>query len=123
MADFFPELHLSEGAAEAIARGLYAVAKIDGVHEREAALVASFWADIGGGANALAELERAPTIRPAELAAALQTPEARKMFLKTALLLAWADGKVSDGERGVLADFSKGLGVDGKQLGQLEDGV
>ena len=38
--DFFPEIDIREDQAEAIARGLYAVAKADGnVHEREAAMI------------------------------------------------------------------------------------
>ena len=40
MADFFPEMHLSHDAAEAIARGLYAIARADGLHDREAGLIA-----------------------------------------------------------------------------------
>ena len=36
--DFFPEIEISALQAEAIARGLYAIAAVDGVHERELAL-------------------------------------------------------------------------------------
>ena len=42
--DFFPEIEIQKDQAEAIARGLYAVAKADGaVHEREAANIAEFF--------------------------------------------------------------------------------
>jgi tellurite resistance protein len=108
---FFPEIQLEERAAEAIARGLYAVAKADGVHERESALIASFWAEVGGGATALAELERRPDIRGTELQAALHEPTERTLFLKTALLLAWADGKVTPEERQVIGEFASALGI------------
>ena len=69
MAEFFPEVNLSHDAAEAIARGLYGVARVDGVHEREAGLIASFWIDAGGG-GPLSDLERAEAIKPADVAAA-----------------------------------------------------
>src|SRR6478735_4868550 len=95
--DFFPEVDLGHDAAEAIARGLYAVAKCDGLHEREAGLIASFWID-AGGSGSLSDLERGAAITPAELAAALHTQPERLMFVKTALLLAWADGSVSAAE-------------------------
>ncbi len=41
--DFFPEIDLSRDAVEAMARGLFAVANCDGLHEREMSLIASFW--------------------------------------------------------------------------------
>lgn len=123
MNDFFPEITVTQPAAEAIARGLYAVAKVDGVHEREAALVASFWADVGGGAGALAELERGAAISAPELSAALTSGELRTLFIKSAYLLAWADGKVTDAERRVISEFGKALGVQGGDLGKLEAAV
>ena len=112
--DFFPEVKVSSGAAEAIARGLFAVARADGVHEREAALIASFWMESGGGSGALADLERRPPIDGTALAASLGTDEERHLFMKTAILLAWSDGKVSPEEKKVLADFAHALGLHAK---------
>jgi tellurite resistance protein len=121
--DLHPEVNLSHTAAEAIARGLYAVAKIDGMHAREASLVASFWGDIGGGAAALAELERRPAIQGPELAATLSSPDERSLFLKTALLLAWADGQVTPAERKLIEQYAQALGVGVDGIAKLEEGV
>ncbi|MEO6953947.1 MAG: hypothetical protein ABI321_19250 [Polyangia bacterium] len=123
MNDFFPEIALSQPAAEAIARGLYAVAKVDGLHEREEALVASFWSDVGGGAAALAALERGAAISVAELGAALPEKEQRQLFVKTSLLLAWADGKITDEEKKIIGEFATGLDIDGAALAKLETSV
>lgn len=119
---FSPEIALDATQAEAIARGLFAVAKCDGIHEREAALVASFWGEVGGGVAALADLERRPEIGEAELFAALPSAELRLMFLKSCVLLAWADGRESDAERAIIGRFAEGLGQKA-QLGAIEDGV
>jgi tellurite resistance protein len=121
--DFFPEVELNRPAAEAMARALFAVAQVDGVHEREAGLIASFWIDTGGGDAALSDLERSPAIKPADLATFLRTDQERQLFLKTALLLTWADGKVSDGERKIVGEFAGALGVDKGTLDGLEAGV
>jgi tellurite resistance protein len=121
--EFFPEVSLNQHAAEAIARALFTVAKVDGLHEREAALVASFWAETGGGAGALASLERSAQIRPAELASALHSSDERALFVKTAYLLAWADGQVTAEERKIIGEFGAALGVDAKQAERLEAGV
>jgi hypothetical protein len=121
--DFFPEIDLSRDAVEAMARGLFAVANCDGLHEREMSLIASFWIDTGGSETALAELSRGQAPTPVELAAHLHTAVERHLFVKTALLLAWADGKVTADERRVVGDFAEALGVDPPALERLEASV
>jgi tellurite resistance protein len=120
--EFFPEVHLSHDAAEAIARGLYAIARVDGLHEREAGLIASFWIDAGGG-GPLSDLERAEAIKPADMAAALHSDAERQLFIKTAILLTWADGGVSAAEKQAVGDFATALGVDAPMLEKLDAGV
>jgi tellurite resistance protein len=121
--DFFPEIPIDAPQAEAMARGLFAVAKADGMHPQEQALIASFYTEVGGTARGLAELERMPAIAPAELAAALQAGEQRKLFVKTALLLAWADGEVSAAERNRIGEYAQALSVGGEEMGRLEASV
>ena len=115
--------NLTPAAAQAIARGLYAVAKSDGLNEREAGLIQSFWLDTGGSASALAELSRSADITPEELATALPHAEEHMLFLKTALLLAWADGRYSDEEKKSITDFAHALKVDAAELHSMEGSV
>ena len=121
--EFFPEIDVDERQAEAIARGLYAVAKIDGVHERELALIAGFYADAGGSVKALSELERREAIKPDELAAVLHEHDHRLLFVKSALLLAFADGAVSAEEQKIISGYAQALGIAGPDLARLEEGV
>lgn len=107
--NFFNEISLDSFQSEAIARGLFAVARADGMHEREAALVAAFYAEAGGSASSLAELERREPITAAELQAALSDPPARRLFLKTAALLTLADGSVSAPEKAILSQYAAAL--------------
>src|SRR5258707_1113605 len=123
MADFFPEVNLERSAAEAIARGLYAIARVDGLHEREAGLIASFWIEAGGGSGSLSDLERSGDIGPGELATALRSDQERQLFVKTAILLTWADGSVSPAEQQAVADFAKALAVDDGTVAKLEASV
>jgi tellurite resistance protein len=121
--DFFHEVQIEEPQAEAMARGLYAVAKVDGVHVREAALVASFYHETGAHAHSLADLERRSTITGDELAATLHAPEHRRLFVKTALLLAWADGVVTPQEQRIIAGYASALGLTGEELARLDESV
>jgi tellurite resistance protein len=122
--DFFQHVELDGKAAEAIARALFAIARVDGIHEREAGLIASFWMEAGQGHGLLSDLEREETpITATELAAALPTAELRLVFAKTAILLTYADGKVTPEERQIMQEFATALGLDSETMTALETSV
>lgn len=125
--DFFPETPINEHQAQAIARGLYTVASVDGVHEREAALIANFYGsaleDDARPVTSLAELARLGPLSPADLAAALSAAELRELFMKAALLLAYVDGKVTAEERAQLTSYAAALGITPERQAKLEDAV
>jgi tellurite resistance protein len=122
--DFFPEIDIREDQAEAIARGLYVVARADGkIHEREAAMISEFFNSTTDHASHLGSLERAPQITAANLAAILNTKELRQLFLKTAILLAYVDGNYAPPEQKAVTEFAKACEVDSKALAQLEHSV
>jgi tellurite resistance protein len=124
MMDFFGEIEISENEAEMFARGLYVVARAEGgVHEREEALISAFLDDVGGGGLSLASLARMTAPKAADLKAGLGRPEVAKLFLKTSLLLAYVDGSYALEERKVIVDFATALGVNDKDLAELEQGV
>jgi tellurite resistance protein len=121
MREFFPEIEIREDQAEAIARGLYAVARADGqVHEREAAMISEFFNSTTDSAAQIGALERAPRIEPATLALMLPTRDLKKVFLKTAILLAYADGSYGAGESKLIGEFAKALEVSANEMGELE---
>ena len=122
--DFFPQVEINEAQAEGIARGLYTVARVDGVHEREVALISQFYSDAtNGSANNLAELGRMGDVDGTYLAALLPTKEHRALFVKTAWLLAYADGGVSAAERKTITSLAGALGLDAATQGKLEASV
>jgi tellurite resistance protein len=122
--DFFPEIEIRQEQAEAIARGLFAVAKADGnVHEREAAIIAQFYVSTTDLAADLGSLERAPRIEGASLALQLGSAELRRLFLKTAVLLAYADGNYGKPESKLIAEYAKALEVSDKDMSLIEQQV
>ena len=121
MPEFFPEVEIRQDQAEAIARGLYAVAKADGtVHDREAAIIAEFYGSTTTTAADLGALERAPAIEAAALAAFLPGAELRQLFLKTAILLAYADSSYGANEMKIINEYAKALSVSAADLTHLE---
>jgi uncharacterized membrane protein YebE (DUF533 family) len=124
MPELFPEIEITPDQAEAISHGLITIAKADGVlHEREAALIADFYGSTMDHPCNMTELERAPAVDGAYLAAKLQTAPVRDVFLKTAVLLSWADGTYSADESKVIGAYAKALGVDEAGLQKIEEQV
>jgi hypothetical protein len=120
--DFFPEIDVSALQAEALARGLYAVALVDGVHERELALITDFYqaAAAEGSPGVLASLQRVGALEPRDVAQLLIGPAHRELFIKAAFLLAWADGQVTAAERAKIAEFGAAFAVPADAQGRLE---
>lgn len=124
MAEFFPEIDIRQDQAEAIARGLFAVARADGeIHEREAALIGEFFRSAVEGAANFGALERATPIEPGLLAQLLPSEALRHVFLKTALLVAYVDSKLGEGESKVLQEFALALSVSKPEMDTLETQV
>jgi tellurite resistance protein len=124
MTEFFPEIMIRESEAEAIARGLYAVAKADGtVHPRELALISEYYAAGSENSADFAALERGGLITPEALAAQLDRPEVRELFLKTALLMAYTDGSFGKGEGECINRFAAALGMSAATLEALDTQV
>ena len=125
--EFFPEIPIDEHQAQSIARGLCTVAAADGVHEREMALIAAFYgADAEGQpqhAVSLVDLSRLGPLAPSELATALPSAALRELFVKTAILLAYADGSVSKAERDQIRAYAEALKVNGQTQAALEEAV
>ena len=117
--EFFPVIDVSAIEAEAIARGLYTVAAVDGVHERELALISDFYREAAGD-QARPLPGRIAPLEPQELAALLPGRAHRELFLKAALLLAWADGSVSAAERTKLEELARALAIAPGDVAALE---
>jgi uncharacterized membrane protein YebE (DUF533 family) len=124
--EFFPTIDVNATQAEAIARGLYTVAAVDGVHERELALISEFCRttvsgdDGTGGGGSLASLARVAPLDPDSLPPLLPGEPLRQLFIKAAYLLAWADGSVSAAERAKIGQFGKALSLSPEVLASLE---
>jgi tellurite resistance protein len=118
-----PEMDLTEAQAEIFARGLYAVARAEGgVKPEEAGLIKSFFGEVAGG-KSLSSLAQGPDITADAVALGLGKGDAGKSFLKTCILLSYADGNYHPKEREVIDTFAKALGVQKPELDAMEQSV
>lgn len=117
---FDPTLSLSADQARAIAGALQDIAESDGLHEEEEALIAELIADYNVELGDDAAVEK---VSPTELARRLVDPTLRKLAVQTGVLLAMADGAVSDRERTRVRDYAAALGFDDPAYAAIEASI
>lgn len=119
------QMDITREQAEAIARGMFAVARAErGLHEREVKLIQRFYAEvIGGDAAGLDALAKASDIAPEEVASVLRSAPLKRMFLRTCILLAHADGDYGLTERKVVESYARALQVGPELLAAYERSV
>jgi hypothetical protein len=117
------QVNVSKDDAAAIARGLFTLSRVDGHEEREGILIRSLWMDAVGTDSDVdfQAVEKLSDISPKDLAVSLRSTELHRMFLKTALLIAWADGNYSDKERVWIQSAAAAFGISDKDLAREDE--
>ena len=121
--DILGQVNVSKENAAVIARGLYTLSRVDGHEEREGILIKSLWMDaVGADAeDDLNVVEKLSDISSKDLAQALGSAELKRVFVKTALLLAWADGDVSAKEKAWIKEAALALGLTEGELAREDE--
>jgi uncharacterized membrane protein YebE (DUF533 family) len=121
----FDDIQLGLNHVQVIVRGMYAVAKSDGVHETELVMMQGFYESCRSdddGLTSFKELIEVP-LDLAEAKEALDTDALRQAFLKSCLFLAFADGVYSDGEKKAVRQLAAGVGLSESDVSSLESVV
>lgn len=109
------EVDLTSEEAKAIARGMLAVARSDGkLDPRELVMIQEFYP---------ASLDALPDATPKEVAAALENRTVASLFLKSCLLVAWADREYSTAEKALITQYAEALAVSPAELSHIEQSV
>jgi hypothetical protein len=98
-----PDLDVPVAAAWTIAAGMREVSHSDGAHPREDAVIDEFERGLPPG-------------EPVVVLESLDTVELRAAFVQSLVLVAYADGAVSDAERTLVRQYAFQLGFDEKSL-------
>ena len=106
-----------------IVRAMYRVAQADGVNDRELALMRGFYESCRDEVSGLADFGDviAQALDLAEAHEAVATPELREVIVRSCLLAGWADGVLTDGERAVVAEVARAVGMDDATLAHVEE--
>lgn len=111
---------LNRHEVDLFARALYHVATVDGVDDREVAVIKEFVED-AGFPDLLDGIEKT-AFRPAEAALVLETTDKRRLLLKALYVLVKADGVITQAERLRMLSIADALGLS-SSLEELEASV
>lgn len=100
------------------ARGLYHLANVDGIEDREKKLITDFLDESGTGIS-YDSLESS-SFTAQEAALTLETTYLRRVFVKAAVALVKADGVYSDAERQAIGELADAFGMSNAEFGDLE---
>ncbi|MBN1610917.1 MAG: tellurite resistance TerB family protein [Polyangiaceae bacterium] len=122
--DLYPlfdrDLVLNADEARAIVGALQDISETDGVHEAEQALIQELVADFNLELGDESALEK---VTPEQLAVRIRDPAVRKLAVQTGVLLAMADGAISDKERARVLEYARPLGFDDATYGAVEQQI
>ncbi len=117
--NFFAQQALTFEQVKSLTHGLLAVARVDGVHDNEMALVRQFYDECSRAGDPRLE-EVAQGEFDAENAAKLfDTQELRQMFVKSLILLAFADGSYAQLEDDAIRKYAGIMGLEGPAVDSL----
>jgi len=121
-ASLFSELAISPDEALLIAAALQDIASVDGTHSDEKQLIQRLLKELCAGSLSTPSLDtrQLPQMSPDELAPKLLDPTLRMALLQCSLLLAMADGKVSEPERERILEYARALGISPAACEELE---
>jgi tellurite resistance protein len=103
---------------DVFARGLYYLANVDGLEDREQKLIEDFLTE-AGSATKFADL-KGTSFSATEAAMVLETSFLRRVFVKAAVALVKADGVFSDAERHAVGEIADAFGLNNAEFGDIE---
>lgn len=110
---------------QVIVRGMHEVAKLEGVHDAEAVMLRGFYESCQQDTGAMTSFDELCRggLDLDEARRILDTPDQKAAFLRSCLLLAYADGRYSNEERKLIRSYADALGVPAHATLSLEESV
>lgn len=117
--DFFTEQELTFEHVKVLTHALLAVARVDGVHDNEMALVREFYEGCARAGDPRLEEVASGKFDVEEAKTLFDTPERAQLFTKSLILLAFADGTYASEEDALIREYAAGLGLSGEAVDGL----
>ena len=110
---------------QAIVRAMHEIALADGMHDAERVMLRGFYDSCQQDAGAMTSFNDliSTPFDAAQAKDIFDTPARRAALLQSCVLLAYADGKYTEGERTKVKSYADAIGMPAAELEQIEGGV
>jgi tellurite resistance protein len=115
----FSNVTISADDASAIVAALRDIAETDGLHENELAMIQSFMEELDADFGT-PEPTKLGSMTPERLALEIRDANLRKVTVQCAVLLALADGAISEKERSRVKEYASALDIRGPEYDTVE---
>jgi hypothetical protein len=109
--EFFPEQDLTFEQVKALTRAMLTLARVDGVHDNEMKLVREFYESCTRAGDPRLEDIATGRLEPDQAKGLFNTPELARMFVKSLILLAFADGHYAKAEDEMIRSYAGAVGL------------
>jgi tellurite resistance protein len=109
---------LTPEVIDVFARGLFHLANVDGIDERETKLIREFLEE--AGSETRYEDLKGSEFSVLEAAMVLETSHIRRVFMTAAIALVKADGVYSDAERKAIGELADAFDLSNAEFGDIE---
>jgi len=116
---FFAEQELNFEQVKVLTHGLMTLAKVDGIHDNEMALIREFYESCARAGDPKLEEVAKGSFQIDKAKRLFDTPELSKLFVKSLILLAFADGEYADAEADLIREWAASLGVSSAEVDAL----
>jgi uncharacterized membrane protein YebE (DUF533 family) len=117
--DFFAEETLTFDQVKALAHAMLAVARVDGVHDNEMKLVREFYESCSRAGDPRLEDVARGRFEIEKVRHLFPGPELSKLFVKSLILLAFADGNFAKAEDDLIREYATSLGLSREDVDRL----
>lgn len=120
--DFFSEIDIDFEQVKVLCHAMMAVARVDGVHDNEMRLIRDFYASCArAGDPELEAVTQGDLPTDAAARAFGQDDEHKNLFVKSLILLAYADGAYGEQEDGLIRQMAAQVGLDDAAVDRLKE--
>lgn len=112
ISSFFAEQNLTFEHVKCLTTGMFAVAKVDGVHDREMALIREFYESCARTGDPRLEDVVRQSFDVEDARRLFEGNEMARLFVKSLILLAFADGSYAREEDTLIRSIAAQLGLD-----------
>ena len=121
LPSFFSEQDLNFEQVKALTHALMTLARVDGIHDNEMSLIREFYESCARAGDPRLEDVAKGTFQIDRAKKLFDSPELAKLFVKSLILLAFADGEYAIPEDDLIREWAGALGVSSTEVDALHE--